>query len=106
MAIEDDSLLELILSTAHAEDATIDPDSSPSGPTIRLLFSAPFLGQDQATGTFQNTKPEAYARTSDVASVEREFTILRINGRDYTINRSEPVEGSNLWRLLLLNDEA
>jgi hypothetical protein len=103
MSIETEDLLELVLATDHGEECEIDPESSPPGPTIRVLFSAPFLGQDQ-NGTFQNTKPEAYAKTSDVSSVQRESTVLRILGRNYTVNRLEQVEGGNRWRLLMLND--
>jgi hypothetical protein len=105
VSIESPALLALVLATDHGEECQIDPEASPPGPTIRVLFSSPFLGQNQ-TGDFANTKPEAYARVADVASVQPEQTVLRIAGQDYTVNRKERVEGNNEWRLLMLNEVA
>ena len=103
MAIETDDLLETVLDTDHGDECELDPEESPVGPTIRVLFTAPFLGQEEGTGMFANTKPEAHARTVDVASAVPEVTVFRINGVDYTANRIEAVEGSPKWSLLILN---
>jgi hypothetical protein len=104
MGMEDAALAAAILSTGHAELCEIDPTGSPVGPTIRLLFTAPFLGQDLNTGMFANTKPQAHARAADLASVVPEVTVLRILGQDFTAQRIEAVEGSPVWKLLILNE--
>lgn len=104
MALEDDALLASLLATGHGSDCAIDPDASPAGATVRVLFSAPFLGVDVQTGDYANTKPEAQARASDVASVVKEQTVLRIEGTDYVAERIERVEGSSAWRTLLLRE--
>lgn len=101
--LESPAFLAQLLAGPHGCDAQLDPEGSPPGAALRVLFDAPFLGQDQQTGVFANTRPQAYARETDVASVIPELTVLRIGGVDYTANRLEPVEGGS-WRLLLLNE--
>jgi len=104
MAIETDALLETVLATDHGDELEIDPEGSPPGATIRVLYTAPFLGQEEGTGMFANTKPEVHARAVDIAGVVAEVTILRVGGVDYVANRIERVEGSPKWRLLMLNE--
>lgn len=103
--LESPAFLAQILAGPHGRDAQLDPEGSPPGAVIRVLFDDPFLGQDQQTGVFANTRPQAYAREADVAGVVPELTVLRIASVDYTANRLEPVEGG-AWRLLLLNEVA
>lgn len=104
MSMESAALLQAVLSTGHSEECTIDPTGSPAGATIRVLFSEPFYAQDLNTGVFQNTQPEFYARTSDLAGVTPEQTTLRILGADYTAHRIEPVPGGAAWRRVVLNE--
>jgi hypothetical protein len=100
--LESTELLAAVLVTDAAAACEIDPDGSPPGATIRVLFDEPFLAFDNGTGTYQNTKPVAYALASDVASAVPAVTVFRINGTSYVANRIEPVEGAT-WRMLVLN---
>jgi hypothetical protein len=103
VTIESPELLASVLNGQHGTDCAINPDGSPAGAVIRVLFAAPFLGQDAGTGVFQNTAPQAYARETDVASLTPEQTVLRIDGRDYVASRAEPIAGGS-WRLLVLRE--
>ena len=99
--LETSALLDTVLATGLADDCVID--GSPAN-TIRVLYSSPFLGVDAGTGVSANTKPEAYAKASDVAAVVPESTVLTIDGTDYVAERIEAVEGGNAWKLLMLRE--
>lgn len=106
MPLETPELALAILTGPAGENCQLDPDGSPPGPIIRVLFTAPFLGVNQGTGVFENSKPEIQARGFDVDdTVVPESTVLRVAGdRDYVAERIEATAGSDVWRTLPLRE--
>lgn len=102
MALETPALLDAVLATGHGEDAQLDPAGAPPGPTFRVLFSQPYLGSEEPAGTFANSDPELYAKTSDVTTVVPELTIVRVRSVDFVVQHAEPVEGEAAWVRLAL----
>ena len=91
-----------VLGTAGIPCA-LDPDGSPAGAVIRVLYSAPFFALDVESGRQANTQPEVVARTADVSALVPEATILVLEGQRYVAERSERVEGAgDAWRRLPL----
>lgn len=103
--MESPELLAEVLDGPAGTDCAIDPEGSPPGAVVRVLYTTPFLPQTEGTGTYANASPELMARRIDVAAVVPEQTVLRIEGRDYVAERSERVGGpGDHWRRLPLRN--
>lgn len=99
--METPELLAEILGTDAGTDCVF-VDASPAN-TIRGLFSAVYQGIDAGTGPYSNTQPVFEARTSDVATIVPELTVLLIEGQTYVAERLERVEGKgDQWRAVIL----
>jgi len=101
LQIEDEAFLSLILDGPHGEDMQINPAGSPPGAAVRVIFTAPFRGQDVETGQYSNTAPQMYIRISDAATITPEVTPIRIQGILYTVHEFEPVEGGTWFQAAL-----
>lgn len=115
--LESASFLEGILDGPHGSDCQLQPDDSPAGATIRVIFDLDYQSVELPTGVYQNTDPRVMARTGDVTGVQAEVTRLRLwpaasageereesAARDYIAQRLEPVVGTNSWRAIVLRE--
>ncbi len=104
--LESPEFLAAILAGPHGADCAIEPDASPAGPVIRVIFDLDFLGVELPSGMYQNTDPRVMARTQDVAGVVQEETPLLIQGQRYVAQRLERVIGNDAWRAVMLREVA
>lgn len=103
--METAELIDEVLASDEGSDCRIDPLGSPPGALIRVLYTAPYASVDAITGRAANTAPEVHCKRSDVSAVVPEQTVIRVEGADYVVERSERVEGrADLWRALVLRE--
>ena len=90
MAIEtDNDWLEMLDVDEFAEDVIINPDSSAT--TIAAIFDSGWL-EIEGVGILDTSTAETTltCRSSDVANVEADVTIVVVQGLRYTVGDTQP----------------